>query len=239
MGKQIIIARLSRAALMVLGLTAASLVLGTIPFIDTAVASNAGGNGGGHGGGNGGGHGGNGGGHGGGHGGGNSGGNGGNGGGHSANHTSGGTGHGAIQGDVENKKAKAVADAEDQSLSPSGLGKLNGVMHASPQALAHASTNSPIGRIGQTFRDALREFSAAKATASANPNAPAPTTQDLGGILAGATNKTVTGAQVQAIADRLAEVNNDPSIGDISDEEAKDIADAANAAKAGEEASTN
>ncbi len=99
---------------------------------------NGGGNGGGHGGGNGGGHG------------------GGNGGGNG-----GGQGNGNGQGHAKTAdtgaSAQAHDDGESDGLSPNELGKLNGVLHASPTAIEHASTNSPIGTARQ-FGEALSGF---------------------------------------------------------------------------------
>jgi hypothetical protein len=138
---------------------------------------------------------------------------------------------------------------DDPSLSAHGLGKLNGFFHASGPALANASPNSAIGKISQTFGGALSDFAAAKTAENSgdqgatgdqigtNPTPPAPTVEQLGAILAGATNKPVTAAQVQAIADRLAELHpEDTALGDFAanadEAESQDIADAANAAHA-------
>ena len=94
---------------------------------------------------------------------------------------------------------------------------------------------------------ALSAFAAANETET-DPNAPedpnatpptGPSADDLGAILAGATNKTVTSTQVKEIIERLAEQNpDDASLNDLADsvddETCQDIADAANAAKSGE-----
>jgi hypothetical protein len=122
-------------------------------------------------------------------------------------------------------------DSDDPSLSHKGLGKLNGFFHASPQALANASPNSPLGRLAQAFRDALSAYAG---NTTGDPTAPS--TADLGAILARATNKPVTPAQVQAIAARLAAVNPDNAalsgFADTADPSAlQGIADAANAAR--------
>ena len=53
-------------------------------------------------------------------------------------------------------------DVSDDSLSPHGLGKLNGFFHASPNGLAHASPNSSIGRISKTFGVALSAYAEAQ-----------------------------------------------------------------------------
>jgi hypothetical protein len=143
---------------------------------------------------------------------------------------------------------------DDSSLSPQGLGKLNGFLHASPNALANASPNSSIGRIAHGFGDALSDYAKAQqeqeqqpsdgtgsgdsTTATGTTTPTGPTAEDLGAILAGATNKPVTAAQVQAIVDRLAELHpDDAALADFAasgdEEKFKDIADAANAARAG------
>jgi len=206
--------RFMRTAFTALIIGAAIGAVSALPLADVAYAKNGGGNGGG-------------GGKGGGNGGGKGGGNGGGkssdrGGGNSNGNGNGKSKSGAEDSDVSKSKS-GKTESGDDSLSPSALGKLNGVLHASPQALANASPNSPIGMVGQVLRDAL--------TSGATP-------EQLGGILAGATNKKVTGAQVQAVIDRLAEANpNDDALKDMSEnpdeQRAQDIADAANDAKAG------
>lgn len=186
---------------------------------------NGGGNGGGHGGGNGGGHGG-----------GNGGGNGGGG--------SGGNGHGKPSGvaDTDTEDASgdvaSVEDTEDDgSLKPSALGKLNGVLHASPQAIANASPNSPIGMVRE-FGESLADFVDGLTTDDETEGEPEGeaeaeddpvTVDDLGALMAGMTNKPVTAAQVQAVVDRLAA--DDPeneSLQDLDPDLAQDIADEAN-----------
>jgi len=241
--------RLRRATSVAL----AALMIGALPLGNLALAKNSGDHGN----------------HGGGHGAGNSGGNnggngnaGGNSAGHANDHANDGAGNGK-GGDASNDSSSngqgdqasngpgpndQSADdlGDDSSLSPRGLGKLNGFFHASPSALAHASPNSSIGRVATAFRDALSAYAAANETPGDpnNPPAAGPSIDDLGGILAGATNKTVTGAQVRAIADRLAEVNpDDTGLGDFAanadDATCQDIADAANAAKSGDTTTTN
>jgi hypothetical protein len=144
------------------------------------------------------------------------------------------------------KGQQKQASDDDGSLSPSGLGKLNGFFHASPSALANASPNSPLGEISHAFRDALSAY-AANGASPANPDGTTtidgPTTDDLGAILAGATNRPVTAAQVRAIAGRLAEMNpTDAGLarlaGDPDDSGFQGIADAANRARL-EEASAD
>jgi hypothetical protein len=231
--------RLGQVALtaLLIGFGGAALV--AMPLGNTALAEK-GGNGGGHGGGGD---------HGGGHGGGNGGGQGhggGNGGGNGGQGNSDKAGKGASVDGGDDTSDDGTDDSDD-SLSAHGLGKLNGFFHASPNGLANASPNSSIGRISHTFKDALSAFAAAgdstdttDGTTDGDATPPAgPTVDDLGAILAGATNKPVTAAQVDAIIDRLAEQNpDDAGLNDLADAEddgtAQDIADAANAAKSGE-----
>jgi len=244
--------RFGRVALtaLVIGFTGAALT--AVPLDNLAFAGNGNGNGGGKGGGNGGGHG-----HDGGKGGGNSGGNGGG----QDSHGASGQSHAGKGGSAKSGKGGANESdgdpsgdddsaAHDGALSPSQLGKLNGFFHASENGLANASPNSAHGRISQTFRDALSEYAKANeaGTDPENPDAPGdpnatppegPSIDDLGAILAGATNKTVTPTQVKAIIERLADLNpDDESLNDLADtvdgDTAQDIAAAANKAKSGD-----
>lgn len=241
--------RLGRVALTALVIGFGVAAVSALPLADVAFAEkggNGGGNGGGggHGGGNGGGHGGgNGGGQG--HGGGNGGGNG-NGHGNAGDNAKAGKSDDSSV-DDDSTASSDDATTDDGSMQASKLGKLNGFFHASPNGLANASPNSAIGRISQTFRDALSDFAEAnqdetdtdtETDAEATPPT-GPSVEDLGAILAGATNKPVTATQVQAIIDRLAEQNpDDDALNDLADnpddETAQDIADAANAVKSGE-----
>jgi hypothetical protein len=255
--------RFGRAALTTLLIGIGGAAIATLPLGDSAFAGNGNGNGGGHGhdgghgGGNSGGHGGgNGGGHGGGNGGGNGNGAGGKGsgqgaGGKSQSRSHDGSGKSAKTGrpgDDGTMAADSTGDdmsaSDDQSMSPHNLGKLNGFFHASSTALAQASPNSAIGRISHGFKSAVSDFAKANNTEqdpdNANAAPPAgPSVDDLGGILARATNKTVTATQVKAIIDRLAEQNPaDQSLNDfaasVDNATVQDIADAANAAQSGE-----
>jgi hypothetical protein len=236
------IQRLGRIALTALCIGAGAVALSALPLDNAAQAKNGdhgGGQGGDHGGGHGD-HGGNGGGN-------------GNGNGHGANH-----GPGPQHGSDDNSAASGNAGAntgtspdtsdDGASLSAHGLGKLNGFFHASPQALANASPNSSIGRVSQTFEAALSAYAEAQAdqqqqqpgqdgsTPPTPPTATSPTVDDLGAILAGATNKPVTATQVQAIAARLAALHPaDTALAHFAanadEATCQEIADAANAAK--------
>jgi hypothetical protein len=231
--------RFGQVALTALLIGIGGAAIATMPLGNMAFADK-GGNGGGHG------HGGD---HGGDHGGGNGGGQG-HGGGQGG---SGGPGNSDKAGKGSTDDTADTADdssSDDDSLTAHGLGKLNGFFHASPNALANASPNSSIGRISHTFKDALSDFAAANestddttgttdTTADGTTPPTGPSVNDLGAILAGATNKTVTASQVKAIIDRLAEQNpDDTSLGGLADSvddaTCQDIADAANGTKSDE-----
>ena len=244
------IQRLGRIALTALCIGTGAVALSALPLGGMAQAKNSdhGGQGGGQGD------------HGGGHG--NS--SGGNANGHSIDHGTGqqhGTNNNGAASDNAGTDTSVDADTstdtsdDDTSLTAHGLGKLNGFFHASPQALANASPNSSIGRISDTFREALSAFAAAEATDQSTTGdqttttgdttaaPPAPTAEDLGAILAGATNKPVTAAQVQAIAGRLAALHpEDTALADFAanadEADCQKIADAANAARTGSDTTT-
>jgi hypothetical protein len=92
---------------------------------------------------------------------------GGNGGGHGGGHGGGNGGngksseaHGNAKGHAKTSDADVEAtdeETESEGLAPNELGKLNGVLHASPNAIAHASANSPIGT-AREFGEALAGF---------------------------------------------------------------------------------
>jgi hypothetical protein len=107
-----------------------------------------------------------------------------------ANGNANGKGHGKGQSDQvqEAKKSHGKSKlSKDEAMHPSNLGRLNGFLNASPQALANASPNSAVGTLSKTYRDALLN---ADGTV---------TTEDLAGILAEAANKPLTGEQVLAV----------------------------------------
>ena len=97
-------------------------------------------------------------------------------------------------------------------MAPNELGKLNGVLHASPNAIAHASANSPIGT-AREFGEALAGFldlaetpeegEAPAEGEEATTEDEAPTIDELGEMMARMTNKPVTADQVQAVAEKL------------------------------------
>jgi hypothetical protein len=139
-------------------------------------------------------------------------------------------------------KSKLAEDDEDtlteddeDSLHANELGRLNGFMHASPQALANASPNSAIGKISKEYRDALLGFTG---TGEEAPDE-AITEEELAGILAEAANKPLTGEQVIAIHEKL--IANNPELADeavasqLTDEDfAGQLADEANEIQATE-----
>jgi hypothetical protein len=91
-------------------------------------------------------------------------------------------------------------------LAPSALGKLNGVLHASPNAIAHANINSPIGT-AKAFGEALAGLLGGEDTTNeeeATEEDSEPVTVDqLGEMMANMTNKPVTAAQVEAVAAKV------------------------------------
>jgi hypothetical protein len=154
---------------------------------------NGGGNGGGHGGGNGGGH----------------------GGGHGGDHGKSSEAHGNAKDQAKTADADVEATdegTEGEGLAPNELGKLNGVLHASPNAIAHASANSPIGT-AREFGEALAGFLDSAETPEegeapaegeeATTEEEAPTIDDLAEMMANMTNKPVTADQVQAVAEKV------------------------------------
>src|SRR5262245_53975576 len=68
--------------------------------------------------------------------------------GNSANHGNGGQGNtkNADTADTDSDSADADDDTtDDDGMAPNELGKLNGILHANPNAIAHASAKSPKG----------------------------------------------------------------------------------------------
>jgi hypothetical protein len=125
--------------------------------------------------------------------------------------------------------------AKTDPMHPSNLGRLNGFMHASPQALASASPNSAIGTLSKTYKDALLGYTG---TAEEVPEE-AITEEDLAEILAEAANKPLTGEQVVAIHEKLIAAN--PELAEeavaaqLTDEDfADELADEANEIQATE-----
>lgn len=93
-------------------------------------------------------------------------------------------------------KAKGKV-TKDDAMHPSNLGRLNGYLNASPQALANAAPNSAIGKLSQEYRDALLDYSTTGNV----------TTDELAEILAEAANKQLTAEQVIAVHEKLMATN--------------------------------
>jgi hypothetical protein len=134
---------------------------------------------------------------------------GGNGGGHGGDH---GNGHGdnAKGGNAKGQTKAADAGTGDESegegLAPNELGKLNGVLHASPNAIANASANSPIGtarEFGEALADFLDSTTEDTTTEGETEETDQVTVDELGEMMARMTNKPVTADQVQAVAEKL------------------------------------
>jgi len=96
--------------------------------------------------------------------------------------------------------------SKDDPMHPSNLGRLNGFLHASPQALLNASANSAIGILSKTYAEALAGYLAAGDTTTTTTTV---TEDDLAAILAKAANKQLTGEQIIAINEKLMAVDPD------------------------------
>ena len=83
----------------------------------------------------------------------------------------------------------------------SSYGKLNGFLHASKQALLHASPKSAVGKVGVVYAGLLKNYLAPEAGVTP------PTVAELGAALQAAANKPVTSAVVAAVNKRLLETN--------------------------------
>ena len=99
--------------------------------------------------------------------------------------------------------------SQTDPLDPSSLGRLNGFLHASPQALLNASPNSAIGVLSKTYAEALAGYLAAGTTTTTTTV----TEDDLAAILAKAANKPLTGEQILGINEKLMSV--DPTLADL------------------------
>ena len=128
----------------------------------------------------------------GGNGGGNSGGNGNSGGHGSANSNNGSASHGKSA--TAPGKTKVASNAATTKGSASAYGKLNGFLHASPNALAHASSKSAIGKVAKVYAGLLNAY--------LNPveGQTPPTAAEVAAALKAAANKPLS-------ADIIAKVN--------------------------------
>ncbi len=124
-----------------------------------------------------------------------------------------GHGHGHDKGVVTDESQQATAIkgkghlAKTDPMHPSNLGRLNGFLHASPQALLNASANSAIGILSKTYAEALAGYLAAGDTTTTTTTTV--TEDDLAAILAKAANKQLTGEQIIAINEKLMAVDPD------------------------------
>lgn len=130
-----------------------------------------------------------------------------------------GNGHGkpdnpGQQGKGQQAKASQGAGkvAKSDPMHPSNLGRLNGFLHASPQALKNASANSAIGTLSKTYAEALAGY---LATDEATTTTTTVTEDDLAAILAKAANKPLTGEQIVAINEKLMSV--DPELAEAAE----------------------
>ena len=96
-------------------------------------------------------------------------------------------GNGKSRGAEKSQQAKAAHAkghvSKDDPMHPSNLGRLNGFLNASPQALKNTSANSAIGVLSKTYRDALLGY-----TTSSEESEETVSTEDLAAILAKAYN---------------------------------------------------
>ena len=108
-------------------------------------------------------------------------------------------------------KATRLSVEEDPSMAPDALGKLNGVLNASTNALMNASPNSPVGMAGTTLKEALLAAETLNNDADpANDVTPEQLAAELADIFDGMTNKPLTDAQALAVFDRVADL--DPAL---------------------------
>ncbi len=92
--------------------------------------------------------------------------------------------------------------SKDKSANKSGasdLGKLNGFLHASPEALQKAAPNSAIGLVTHGYADALNSYLAGGANAK--------TAADVYAALEKAANKPLTATTIAAVDAKLAKTN--------------------------------
>jgi hypothetical protein len=130
----------------------------------------------------------------------------------------------------DSQQASKTADktklTKDNPLHPNNLGRLNGFMHASPQALANASPNSAVGVLSKTYKDALAGY-----LGLGEDEDVVVTEDDLAAILARAANKPLSPEQIDAINEKLATL--DPELDEALDAQPDDglsetLADLAN-----------
>lgn len=93
--------------------------------------------------------------------------------------------------------AKKADDTSTVKVKASAFGKLNGFLHASPTAIAHAAPNSAIGKVVAGYGGLLKTY-----LEPADGTTP-PTAEDLAAALEAAANKPLTADVVAAINAKL------------------------------------
>lgn len=118
--------------------------------------------------------------------------------------------------------AAASADEAGAAPSPSEFGRLNGFMHAAPQALDNAASNSAIGVVANAYREALSAYAAGAGEDEGDGTTPDPNLEAAARALALAANKELTADVVAAVNARLAGVyRDDPALAGLSDPDAE------------------
>lgn len=170
-------------------MTAVALIIGSMVAAPAFAAGN--GNGGGNGDGNGGGNG------------------AGNGASHSSDNSGGKSATPGTATNMDKSAAKGSDKSHDMSKDKSAdkggasdLGKLNGFLHASPEALQKAAPNSAIGLVTHGYADALNSYLAGGANAK--------TAADVYAALEKAANKPLTATTIAAVDAKLAKT--DPAL---------------------------
>ncbi|MFK0690101.1 hypothetical protein ACFX5Q_18110 [Mesorhizobium sp. IMUNJ 23033] len=110
-----------------------------------------------------------------------------------------GNGNGQSAGKSANAASNMSASANDSSASK--LGALNGFMHASPSALAHASAKSEIGKVAVVYAGLLQNY------LSPQPGSTPPTLAQVAAALAAAANKPPSANSVEAVNTKLESIN--------------------------------
>lgn len=137
---------------------------------------------------------------------------------------------GHVRKDAALADAVAAGDVLGDTPHPSSLGRLNGFMNASPQALANAAPNSAIGVVAQDYREALAAYADSIAAAPDGAVVVDPALDAAAKALALAANKELTPDIVAAVNAHLAETYaDDPALAGFADPESTQSVDAAEA----------
>jgi hypothetical protein len=116
----------------------------------------------------------------------------------------GGNGNGHANGknaDNSGQNASASDHSTSKAKSASSLGALNGFLHASPKALAHASPKSEIGKVAIVYGGLLQNY------LSPPQGSTPPTLAQVAAALSAAANKPLSTATIQAVNAKLASSN--------------------------------